>query len=214
MSIREVACRHPHKDYEIRFVDTPGFDPTSHENLEVLNDIARWLAQKYQGGVKLSGVIYTHRITDNRVSNSALTTLDLFQKICGADAFPNIRLVTTHWDDVRGDTHEYEKRETELCNVFWSPLIERGSKTLRFHNNTTSAWDIIDTLPLDQRTLQIQQEMVDQNLSLEETTAGRTFAWFWDVVNSLRSIMERIGLALRGTRMSEDGSTSLRRFES
>lgn len=180
-------------------MDTPGFDQTHEDDFGVLNRIAEWLTNRYKNGVKLSGVIYTHRITDNRMDGSAIKTLDLFQKICGDDMSPNIRLITTHWDegDVLRHAQVYREREKELRELYWKPLIDKGSKALRSRNDKTSVWDIVDSLPLEQRALQIQKEIVDQHMPLQDTAAGQTFSWFWDVLDSLKRTLDRIGFTFR-----------------
>ncbi|KAJ3558065.1 hypothetical protein NP233_g11585 [Leucocoprinus birnbaumii] len=204
--IQTFRVKHPTKDYDVLFIDTPGFDDTYKDNTQILEQIANWLIKSYRSGIKVSGVLYLHPITTNRMAHSSVRTLDIFQKICGNAAFSNIGLVTTCWDDVTTrwndasshpgyDITECEQKEKELCETFWKPLVDLGSKLFRFENTSTSAWNVINSLPLEQRPLLIQREMGDQHMCLRQTTAGRSLAsWLYRAVNSLKESIERLNL--------------------
>ena len=71
-----------------------------------------------------------------------------------------------------GDHHEEELRETP---DFWGNMVKNGSRVMRLHkNNRVSAMAIIQALLEVEgtATLAIQEEMVDQNKDLHETSAG------------------------------------------
>ncbi|KXN84740.1 Serine/threonine-protein kinase HT1 [Leucoagaricus sp. SymC.cos] len=194
-AIREIEVRHPTKGHNIRFLDTPGFDPTSQDDVRVLKQIAEWLLKEHQAGIKLSGVLYMHRITDNRVPRSALRTLDVFRNICGIDAFSNIGFVTTHWDEASNlnDRAQFLDREEELRTTFWESFVSRGSKMLQFNNTPTAAWKVIDSLPTEPRALQIQREMDDQHKTFEETSASRSLSvWLYGFYHAVIWFVERL----------------------
>lgn len=217
--IQAVWCKHPTRDCDVCFVDTPGFDDTYKDDTQILELIANWLLKTYQAGTKLSGVLYLHSITANRMPHSAVRTLDIFQKICGRDAFSTTGLVTTHWDHVASqpgyDATECEKKEKDLCETFWKPLVDLGSKPLRFHNTHISAWDVVRSLPLEQKVLLIQREMGDEHLRLSETTAGRTLlSWLFRAASSLKEAIERIVNLLAGSSStSADDNSSIKYLE-
>ena len=123
----------------------------------------------------LNGLFYFHRISDNVMTQTPLRILNTFQKLCGWDNFQNIVLVTTMWNEVRGDVGQL--REAELQHGFWHSMIRGGSITHRFDLTEESAWDIINTismsLPDERRPLQIQREMVDENKPFDGTSAGK-----------------------------------------
>lgn len=52
---------------EVWFIDTPGFDDTHRTDAQVLDQVGSCLGSNYADGVKINGVIYLHRITDNRM---------------------------------------------------------------------------------------------------------------------------------------------------
>ncbi|KAI6158373.1 P-loop containing nucleoside triphosphate hydrolase protein, partial [Pisolithus thermaeus] len=185
---REVrAVRYPHTDgvRNIVLVDTPGFDDTFMTDVQILKRIAHWLNSTYKKNVKLSGLLYLHRISDNRVGGTPLRNYNMFKELCGKDNFKNVILVTTMWDEVTEEVGS--AREEELRADFWRAMIALGSTTHRFERTTESAWKIINSLSVQplasRRPLQIQSEMVDENLPLHRTAAGRT------VLNSLNDLM-------------------------
>ena len=46
--IKEVTVQHPTKENRrIILVDTPGFDDTKHDDVEILKSIADWLTKSY-----------------------------------------------------------------------------------------------------------------------------------------------------------------------
>ncbi|KAI6114516.1 P-loop containing nucleoside triphosphate hydrolase protein [Pisolithus sp. B1] len=161
------------KDRQYVFVDTPGFDDTYRSDRDILRTIADWLEEKYRGKVKLSGIIYTHRITDNRMSGSVCKNLDMFARLCGDKAASGVRLVTTMWDKAK-NKELVESRVSQLEQNFWKPLIEAGARHKRFDENSSRcAWGIVEDLTGGGEVLLLQEELVDVARKLNETTAGQ-----------------------------------------
>ncbi|KAF9036858.1 hypothetical protein BJ165DRAFT_1506484 [Panaeolus papilionaceus] len=79
-------------------VDTPGFDDTHLSDSSVLEMLERWLSKTYRKNTLLAGVLYFHRITDNRMSGTANRNIRMFGKLCGSKAAEKVVLVTTMWD--------------------------------------------------------------------------------------------------------------------
>ncbi|KAJ1334959.1 hypothetical protein MN608_01691 [Microdochium nivale] len=71
-----------HPPRRVYLIDTPGFDDmlpgSTRSDTEELKDIAFFLAQTYGRAIRLAGIIYLHRITDMRISGSALKNLAMF----------------------------------------------------------------------------------------------------------------------------------------
>lgn len=116
--------------------------------------------------------MYLHRISDNRLSSSALNNMGMFASMCGQRPMPNVVLVTTMWGGVRGANKA--RREQELRNHFWKDMLADGCRTLRFEDTFESAWAITDSIVESSfcPDLDIQRELVDENKSLDKTTAG------------------------------------------
>ncbi|KAI6045348.1 P-loop containing nucleoside triphosphate hydrolase protein [Pisolithus marmoratus] len=167
------------------FVDTPGFDNTYRSDRDILRTIADWLGAKYRAGLKLTGVIYTHRISDNCTTRQACKSLDLFSQLCGDEAAQCIRLVTTMWDNQKPENAAiWQRRVSQLEGNLWNPLISLGARHEPFFNTQESAWNIVNGLVQAHwelgkasagHALLIQEEMVDAQKTLNETSAGRMF---------------------------------------
>ncbi|KAF3022421.1 hypothetical protein E8E14_006365 [Neopestalotiopsis sp. 37M] len=163
---------------KIHLIDTPGLDDSDGSDLETIQGLAEWLKGSSSRNIKLSGVLYLHKIIDNRMSNSSQENLELFQAICGDSCWSATALVTTMWDHVEkttGDQEEYEKREYELRREekYWGSLVKGGAKVLRYHNTKSSALEIINEITgLNQIIVpKLLQEVAVENRSITETTA-------------------------------------------
>ena len=131
---------------------------------------------RYRGEIKLSLIIYMHRISDNRMSGSVSRNFDLFNRLCGDRAIEHVRLVTSMWDVKADETgaDRKESRELELKENFWQPLIDAGARYERFKNTKKSAWDIIrDATAGESEAVLLQEELVDAERRLGETAAGK-----------------------------------------
>lgn len=161
-------------------VDTPGFDDTNKTDTEVLTSLASHVSQMYKDRVELSGIVYLHRITDVRFNGSAVKNLRMFRKLCGERFYPRVVLATTMWENLRGPDISQEtgiNREGELTsnNDWWGLMIKKGSKIFRHTDNEGSAWEIIDHILGigGHDSLAIQREIVEENKTLAETSAGK-----------------------------------------
>ena len=76
---------------------------------------------RYQNGIKLSGIIYMHRISDFRVGGVSRRNLSMFRKLCGDETLRNVALVTNMWSEVtseRGAARERELRTDPLLFTY------------------------------------------------------------------------------------------------
>ncbi|KAJ3531884.1 hypothetical protein NM208_g8682 [Fusarium decemcellulare] len=192
----------------VYLVDTPGFDDTSRTDTEVLKEVAFFLSQIYRKDVKLAGIIYLHRITDNRVSGSALKNLKMFQQLCGDEAFGHVILATSMWDTLDQSLKELGvKREKELVTKaeFWGTMHKSGSQVARWSGNEESAKSIVGKIvdihdKSGKLVLKIQDELVNGNMTLDETAAGKEVqreilaakAELQDEIQQLREMQEEM----------------------
>ncbi|KAG0694749.1 P-loop containing nucleoside triphosphate hydrolase protein [Suillus ampliporus] len=177
-TIQHVAVHHP-TDPKRRFVfvDTPGFEDTYVDDLEILRRVAVWLAHSYNDGVKLAGVIYLQEITQKRMRGATHKNHVMFTKLCGHLASQNVVLATTKWGQILEETGL--RHEEELKSKFWKGMIDHGSKVARFQDTYESAWRIVDLIDPRSRSsslipLYIQEEMVDYQKLIPETDAGHS----------------------------------------
>src|SRR6266508_384628 len=139
------------------------------------------------------------------MAGSPLRLLEIFKSICGQDAFKNVVLVTTMWDDVPlnvGVTREKELLENDR---YWKSMVAVGSRTARFMNTTESAWAIISQFkPESRQVVLLQRELVDLHKPLEETAAGRSFfGWLEGVIATLREILQALRRRLQRARQTD-----------
>ena len=80
----------------IHLIDTPGFDDTELKETDILRKIAAWLGDAYDSEIRLSGLVYLHRISDPRMPGSAKRNLHMFQRLCGPQCLQGVVLVNDH----------------------------------------------------------------------------------------------------------------------
>ncbi|XXH02238.1 hypothetical protein Hte_008606 [Hypoxylon texense] len=158
-------------DYTVHMIDTPGFSDTHRSDTQILEAIADYLAVAYSQRIRLSGIIYLHPISDNRITNQSIKNLKMFQKLTGTDNAEGVVLVTSMWDKV--SAKEGEAREEELQTKFWKILMACGAQVSRHDGSTESAkrvaFMLIHNKPF---YTQLQEEIGKENKALKDTAAG------------------------------------------
>ncbi|RWA08083.1 hypothetical protein EKO27_g7037 [Xylaria grammica] len=173
--VRTYSFHHPKlRSGRVYLVDTPGFDDTNKSDTEVLRTLATWLTATYSNGVKLSGIIYLHRINQPRMQGSAMKNISLFRFLCGDDALKKVILVTTMWDITENDIAESREKQLRDIPKYWGGMIAKGSQVKRHNNTQRSALALFETfMKGDPKiVLNIQSEMVDGNKPLQGTAAA------------------------------------------
>lgn len=147
---------------------------------------------RYENGFELSGLLYLHPISENRVESSTLKNLGMFQKLCGKEALRKVILTTTMWSRVEEGTGV--ARENELRRDFWADMVERGSRIARFANTQLSAWSILNSLvSLTPQKMCIQHELIDLRKQLSDTSAGRhLYGLIEELVERQQEVIRRL----------------------
>ncbi|KAG9118298.1 hypothetical protein FRC07_007256 [Ceratobasidium sp. 392] len=151
--------------------DTPGFDDTMMTDTQILTRIADFLEGMYNTGKKITGLLYFHRITDNRMTGASVRSFDLFTKMCGLSSMRNVMIVTNMWSDPADP--EEDRRFEQLGTSFFNIALENGAKMSRRAGvGPQSAQAILQTVVnLQPVNLQLQIELA-RGLQLDETQAG------------------------------------------
>lgn len=154
-------------------MDCPGFDDTTRSDSEILKEITEQLSALRLIGHQLRGIVYLHRITDNRMHGTAMRNLDLFKKLVGENALSNVVFATTMWGNVT-NISEANGRDSELREEYWGDMMSKGSSATRFDGTTASAQGVVSML-LGKRNivLKVQEQLVDHKMSLNQTAAGK-----------------------------------------
>ena len=127
-------------------VDTPGFDDGQRTEAEILQEVSNFFAATYKMHIKLAGIIYLHRISDNRMSKSMFKNLRMMKKLCGEDCYSKIVLATTMWDTMANDMPKAIQNEAQLAEThdWWGDLLEAGATTMRQDDGWRSAMKIVE----------------------------------------------------------------------
>ncbi|KAG1876176.1 P-loop containing nucleoside triphosphate hydrolase protein, partial [Suillus subluteus] len=157
----------------ITLIDTPGFDDTTRSDTDVLAMIAAYLSRTYKHGARLAGVIYMHRISDFKMGGTSKRNFKMFRELCGESSLKNVLIVTNMWSEVKPEIGEARESELAGKDKFFKPAIEKGARMLR-HDGTLESAHITLRYLLDSHSapLAIQQEIVDEQMSIERTAAG------------------------------------------
>ncbi|KAK3176009.1 hypothetical protein OEA41_007331 [Lepraria neglecta] len=166
----------------VYLIDTPGLDETHRSGTEVLKDVSFYLSKIYEQDIKLAGIIYLHRITDVRMSDSSLRNLKMFKVLCGEEknVSKHVVLATTMWINLNRPGLSKAvgvEREDELLRTkeWWGMMHKRGSRVYRYTDTRESAMTIVSDL-IALRTivvLDIQRQITNEHKSLEDTSAGQ-----------------------------------------
>jgi len=153
----------------------PGLGKAYRTDHKVLKDIAYALCSTYAKNMRLSGILYLHRITSSTFNSTYWRSLDVLKALCGPQSFQAITFVAISWEQI--DEPTSSTRENELKNTtefFRGNLVPNGSYTEMSFANRDSAIAIIEPIIKRQKTfvLDLQKQFVDEGLDLGETVMG------------------------------------------
>ncbi|KAF8451221.1 P-loop containing nucleoside triphosphate hydrolase protein [Kalaharituber pfeilii] len=175
------------RKYQLVLLDTPGFDDDEVSDADILEEIAAWLKLQHREGQKLSGLIYLHRITDERMGGQGYRNLQMLKALCGEESLKNVVLVTNRWEQL-ADKKVGEKRLNEDLlgeRGFWRSLIHHQATHLPYDGTPEKATAIIDRIiDYSPTVLKIQDELA-KGTALYETEAGEK------VVSQIEKDLER-----------------------
>jgi septin family protein len=161
----------------VTLIDTPGFGEAGRSDLEILQDIVRFISEPRHR--PLAGIIFCHKITDTRLTGSSRQTLRILSEMCGRRFSPHIVFATTMWDTIAPDQDKskYEAREDELrhSDVGWGDFTDGYASTKQYLGDTASAMRILDQALFHRPPLRIMDQL-DRGMTTEETDAGQAIA--------------------------------------
>lgn len=121
----------------LTLVDTPGFNDTERDDLDVLQEIVHFLHTNPE--LPVSGILYFHNITERRMTGSARLNLRLLQALSGNEFFPRVAFVSTMWDRVPEGAGQAacQVRESQLKESprAWGDMVRGGSRCFQYLGN-------------------------------------------------------------------------------
>jgi hypothetical protein len=165
----------------VLLIDTPGFDDDSRTDVEILEDIAKWLARQgyLKGSDQLDGLIILHPVTLHRLGGQERKRTRLLQNLLGENAFKRIIVATTMWEKIRDEDEEAVKRAVkERERDIWYDLVSKGAKLRKHQNKPDSARRIIqEIIQLSETYGKLEpliQEELQKDPRLIRSTAGKS----------------------------------------
>lgn len=134
---------------------------------------------RYEGGTLLNGIVFIHRISDQRMGGISCRNFYMFRKLCGDNALKNVVIVTNMWGLVDPDLGRSREMELASNPKFFKPALDKGAIMIAHDNTYYSAVDILEPLlerGRSKKPLQIQKELVDEHKNITETAAGAELA--------------------------------------
>lgn len=163
----------------IVLIDTPGFGNESRTDVDILEDIAKWMAKKgyLTGKNQLDGLILLHPVTMHRPDGDARKRTKLLQNFLGQNAYKRVIIATTKWEILKDDNDVNSGLKAWEKDI-WYDLVRQGVKIRKHYNNPVSALCIIEEIiALSQKYGKleplIQTELV-KDPRLIKTTASKS----------------------------------------
>lgn len=126
---------------------------------------------RYSAGAKLAGVIYVHRISDDKFGGLAAKNFRMFRKLCGEKTLKNVVLMTNMWGRVT--PQQGAAREQQLREEHFKAATDKGAQLCRHNNTVESARAILRKILQNQPfVLKIQRELIDEGKEIGDTGAG------------------------------------------
>ncbi|CCL99127.1 uncharacterized protein FIBRA_01141 [Fibroporia radiculosa] len=151
---RTVECTTVMLDGQpVVLIDTPGLDG-DYNTSKITRAISTYLRTLYKENKDLVGIVYMHRISDNRINTTTTRCFDSFHQICGEEAMYNVAVVTNMWELV--EKSRAEQRVQDLIRTsYYGKATEHGAQLLHHDNTSESAKHILRNL-LNKEPVQLQ----------------------------------------------------------
>lgn len=164
-------------DYKIILIDTPGFDDDSRSDVEILEELAEWMAR--DGHLKhkqLDGLILLHPITVLRAGGAERKRTRLLKNILGPQAYKHIVIATTMHEHLNLEA-DIDERVDGRRQELWGDMVSQGTKLVKHFNNKESADNIIRMIiqisKNSGKLRSLLQDELARDPRLIETTAGK-----------------------------------------
>ncbi|KAL4078604.1 hypothetical protein V8B97DRAFT_1048147 [Scleroderma yunnanense] len=108
-------------------VDTPGLNNNMQSDSEIFTMITEWLGNM---GLSITGILYFHRISDNRITGVPTRDLIVFKDICGGfgQVLMKTILTTTMWDEVNDEVAQERLAELQSSPIWKAMHAYKGDR--------------------------------------------------------------------------------------
>jgi len=134
---------------KVVFVDTPAF-PNPDVGKVKLSDLEKkegkkireWINDAFGKNIKVTGILYLHRMTDNRLTEP-LPHYEIFRKLCGDQFKGSVVLVLTMCEQVNDATFQDRMK---YLTTHWKGVMSGKAAVCSHHGTKKSAWDVVAAL--------------------------------------------------------------------
>ncbi|KAJ3566949.1 hypothetical protein NP233_g6675 [Leucocoprinus birnbaumii] len=182
-----------HTDFPLVFIDTPGFNSLSHNDVHTaLRDLRDWL-KRFKPQTKVDGLIVMHDVSIDVLHNRpTFSPRESIEKLCGSDWAQKVVFVSTHWDDFTG-TDKSKNMEAQI-EAYWSVMrnYPGALEPQKYEaGSSVCAWKILR--PLVERALTSRKHKLNEELvSLSDKINAELYDRVCRVVLQKTRFMERL----------------------
>lgn len=153
---QEVTFRF--EGHVVTLIDTPGFQDSKREDEDILEHIAKYLAERYGNGLLLDGLILFHpanaRDTTRWGAEKDLT--EIVQRILGKNVYDRVAIASTMWDSIPNHAQaravQQEHRRKQPGGVWHSMCSQAPSSSATTTQSprriaSSASWPAVPTDP-------------------------------------------------------------------
>ena len=115
-----------------------------HENLFVVYFSTFFLTSSFGRNIKITGILYLHNISENRMTQPPLPHHEMFRRLCGEGFYARVLLVTTMWEKLLNQ--DDGERRKAILRIHWGEMINKGSAVVCHDGTKESAWSVVNAL--------------------------------------------------------------------
>lgn len=163
----------------VTLIDTPGFGDPGRKDEDILEHIAKFLAERYGSGLFLDGLILFHPADFDMPRRAEKDLTEIVQRFLGKDVYDRVAIASTMWDSIpnhaQAQAVQQEHRRKQPGGV-WHSMCSQGAVIFRHDNTKPSADTILRFLasrPNRPFPVLMQEELVSHNGHLASTSAGQ-----------------------------------------
>jgi hypothetical protein len=162
--------------------------------------------------MKIGGIIYLHDIS-SPMQSTARKQFEIFHALCGNSAAKAVILGTTKGKGLENGVVDEREKKLKAEPVL-EEMLKGGMQMARFQNTSESAWKMVDMVlgcnvngkdlrvsnTVDDKLLQIQEELVELEKFIPATEAGRKLRYTIEEIRQMQKDFSKAAKAGLGSR--------------